>query len=582
VGRLRCGRALACSAVLLGVAFLCAPGGRSFASGVYTTTLARLTSASHHLARKGPIPFVLDLSRHKRTSAVASASHAVPVNHERSRPRAAVARAVATNEPKAPRPGARVAVFGIDAGDWAVIDPLIARGHLPAFAQLERVAATGVLKADAPLLSPLIWTTMATGRRPEDHGVLDFLVDAPGGAVAPVNGGSRRVKAMWEIWSKAGRSVLVTGWWATWPADRVQGTIVSDRVAVPHLRLPETSHAGLVFPPDRWNDLARLRVAPDQIDLATLSQFVPVTPQEFAAAEESARSTSGLYRDKIAHLRAALAATRTYERVSTDLMGTTRPDLWAVYYELVDTVSHLFVKDRRAEVAIGAAYGEMDRALAAAAKALDPDTLLVVVSDHGFYPADAGIREDPSDLTAGATAWHRPAGIIAVTTAGALSGAASAPARWRGGSLGVVSPLDILPTLLSCAGLPTARDMPGRVLPACEGAPALPQVVSYGEHEQPLPVSEQPAMAKAELERLRALGYVSGASAPSSLARVNLGEILFRKGDYRGALRELEALLRVDPLNARGLGSRGVGARAPARRSARCRARRHGGTRIVA
>jgi tetratricopeptide (TPR) repeat protein len=37
----------------------------------------------------------------------------------------------------------------------------------------------------------------------------------------------------------------------------------------------------------------------------------------------------------------------------------------------------------------------------------------------------------------------------------------------------------------------------------------------------------------------------------TSLARVNLGEILFRKGDHRGAIRELEAVMRADPLNQR-------------------------------
>jgi tetratricopeptide (TPR) repeat protein len=131
-----------------------------------------------------------------------------------------------------------------------------------------------------------------------------------------------------------------------------------------------------------------------------------------------------------------------------------------------------------------------------------------------------------------------------------LAGSASRPPQPRGAGLGVVSPLDILPTLLACAGLPGARDMPGRVLPACTPG-ALQPVATYGAHEQPLPVAEQRSVANAELERLRALGYVSGTSTPSSLARVNLGEILFRKGDYRGALRELEALVRVDPLNAR-------------------------------
>src|SRR5512143_1313224 len=78
-------------------------------------------------------------------------------------------------------PPPKVAIFGIDAADWRVIDPLIAAGDLPAFARLKRVGSVGVIRSEPPLLSPIIWTTIATGREPEDHGVLDFMVDIPGG-----------------------------------------------------------------------------------------------------------------------------------------------------------------------------------------------------------------------------------------------------------------------------------------------------------------------------------------------------------------------------------------------------------------
>jgi hypothetical protein len=49
-------------------------------------------------------------------------------------------------------------------------------------------------------------------------------------------------------------------------------------------------------------------------------------------------------------------------------------------------------------------------------------------------------------------------------------------------------------------------------------------VATYGEHEQPLPVAEQPAMAKAELERLRALEVqiLRGANTRRSIKQSNL------------------------------------------------------------
>ncbi len=451
---------------------------------------------------------------------------------------------------EAPRPGDKVAIVGIDAGDWRVIDRLVAGGRLPTFARLGKVASRGVLKADPPLLSPIIWTTIATGRSPEDHGVLDFMVDLPGGGQAPVSGGARRVKALWEIWSNAGRRVLVTGWWATWPADHVRGLIVSDRVATPHLRVDDRPMTDLVYPPEAWARLRAGVVSADAISYTELSRLLPLSRSDFDRAVAAERtSTSRLYQDPVAHFRAALAATRTYRALSTMMLRDVHPDLWATYYEIVDTTSHLFVKDaNRGDWAISSAYDEVDAALDQAARALDPDSWLIVVSDHGFQSADSGIRENPADLTGGASAWHRPYGIVAVTTAGALAGTRTPPPVRP---LGTVSPLDIAPTVLTLGRLPVASDMPGRVIPALLPQGQLPaRVPSYGAHDLPVVArSGGGAAAQAEFDRLRALGYVTGSSAATSLARVNLGEILYRKGDARGAVRELEAVLRANPLN---------------------------------
>ena len=44
----------------------------------------------------------------------------------------------------------------------------------------------------------------------------------------PVTSRMRKVKALWNILSDAGRRVDVVGWWATWPPENVNGSIVSD------------------------------------------------------------------------------------------------------------------------------------------------------------------------------------------------------------------------------------------------------------------------------------------------------------------------------------------------------------------
>src|SRR3954451_5414492 len=79
-----------------------------------------------------------------------------------------------------------IIVVGLDAADWLAIDPLVAAGRLPTFARLKTRGRTGVMVSTPPLISPLIWTTIATGLDPENHGITDFMVDLSGGRQARV------------------------------------------------------------------------------------------------------------------------------------------------------------------------------------------------------------------------------------------------------------------------------------------------------------------------------------------------------------------------------------------------------------
>ena len=124
----------------------------------------------------------------------------------------------------------RVILVGIDGGEWSVIDPMIEAGRLPAFARLRADGKTGYLITDYSSYSPEIWTSIATGKLPTRHGVVGFLVHRPGSYYeSPVTSFARKAAALWNILSGHGRSVSIIGWWASWPAERVNGNIVSQR-----------------------------------------------------------------------------------------------------------------------------------------------------------------------------------------------------------------------------------------------------------------------------------------------------------------------------------------------------------------
>jgi hypothetical protein len=216
---------------------------------------------------------------------------------------AALVAAVATARPAAsgaashPGSARRVLVIGLDGADWQAVDPLVRAGRLPVFARLRACGRTGTLLATPPLLSPILWTTIATGRRPEDHRILDFMVDLANGGQAPMPSTERRVEALWNLFSDAGRSVAVVGWWATYPAEDVNGTIVSDRVAPqllrgdvridPHAISPASRAAALASPVATF---LAVTVAPGtaaRLWSSTRPSITPTLPWAWAVGEET-------------------------------------------------------------------------------------------------------------------------------------------------------------------------------------------------------------------------------------------------------------------------------------------------------
>lgn len=123
-----------------------------------------------------------------------------------------------------PAPPATVAIVGIDGGDWDVLDPLIQAGHLPALAWMRERGATARLEISSAK-SPESWTTIATGHRPEAHGITQSDNDALAGFSAPPD--QLQVKRLWDMAGERGKRVLVVDWWITSPPYPVNGVLVS-------------------------------------------------------------------------------------------------------------------------------------------------------------------------------------------------------------------------------------------------------------------------------------------------------------------------------------------------------------------
>ncbi len=413
----------------------------------------------------------------------------------------------------------RLVILGLDALDWALVDELVARGAMPSLGRLIRDGAHAVLEVPPPLISPLVWTTIGTGRPPEEHGVLDFLESDPGGgAPHPVSAASRRVPAIWEMVSAAGRSTAVVGWWATFPAQApIRGAVYSDRLTEQLLGL-SAAVPGLADPPPAEAVARQLAVKAADVTPAMLAPFATVAEAELAAAV----GRRDAWDDPIGGLAKLVAASVTVERLTLREVdrGT---DVVFAYLEGTDTVGHLFgayrppalpgsdpALARRFGGVVDRYYAWVDRWIGDVARRLAPEDTLVIVSDHGFRWSDGRPRVPAGAHAATAVQWHRPEGVFLV--AGHLIRASATRHR-----LGI---LDVGPCLMALAGLPADVDMPGHVpdwLLRRVPGPARP--LRYAALLSPpaiVPVALPPEARQEELEKLRSLGYLAGGGSGSN------------------------------------------------------------------
>src|SRR5438105_15659195 len=124
----------------------------------------------------------------------------------------------------------KVLLIGWDAADWRLIMPLIDAGKMPNLAKLVEGGICGNIATLQPILSPILWTSIATGKRAYKHGICGFSEPDPvTGGIRAVTNLSRKTKAIWNILNQSGLNTIKVGWW---PSNHVEelsrGTMVSN------------------------------------------------------------------------------------------------------------------------------------------------------------------------------------------------------------------------------------------------------------------------------------------------------------------------------------------------------------------
>lgn len=424
----------------------------------------------------------------------------------------------------------RVCLLGWDAADWKMIEPLLEKGQMPNLHKLINNGVMGNVASLTPMLSPILWTSIATGKWADKHGILGFCEpDADSGKIRPVTSTSRKCKAIWNIISEQSKRAGVVNWFASHPAEKINGFVVTDRY--PHPAGPPDKEwppvANSVHPADQLEDCCKLRVHPAMTTPQQVLPFIPKlaeiigahagaripsrTPQTQASipaneAGEGIPPGEGTRKDsrtseakdsptsdppsdeKLNELRILLAHCASVQSAATYMMQAEEWDFLGVYFDAIDRFAHAFMEfhppkmdhvsdadfEHFKDVMTGI-YRFHDMMLGRMMQLAGDDTTFIILSDHGFHCDHLRPQGSAKIKDGNPVAWHRLHGMVVISGPGIKK-----DERVYGASL-----LDIAPTILWLMGLPVPKDMDGKALiQIAEGELSEPETIeSYEDSE---------------------------------------------------------------------------------------------------
>ncbi|MBP7951298.1 MAG: alkaline phosphatase family protein [Verrucomicrobiales bacterium] len=456
----------------------------------------------------------------------------------------------------------RVLLIGWDAADWQHLQPLLEAGRMPTLGGLMRRGAWGNLATLQPMVSPMLWTSIATGKTADQHGVLGFVEGrSEGRGCRPWSCLSRTSKSVWNILQQNGWRCHQVGWWASHPAEPVNGVAVSNlfletrRVGRDRWVVPP----GAVHPKTWEARLAPMRFFPDELDSEHLLPFVPRAGEIDQRKDRRLVSLAGVISDCV-----------TIQAVATTLLEEAPWDFAAVYFDGIDHLCHGFMPfhpprlahvsesdfDLYREVVAGA-YRFHDMMLERLLQLAGPDTLVVLCSDHGFLSGPNRPHCNPND-PAGPTLWHRDMGLLVL----------AGPEIRQESRIFGASLLDITPTILTWCGLPCGADMPGKPLLEVLGETVPPARIPTWEdvpgddgRHPPGTVWQDDDTGGGDIltKQFAALGYVedhgtgtsSAAKSADTEADYNLAQVFLSLERPAEAVSVLEKLVAASPWETR-------------------------------
>jgi len=258
----------------------------------------------------------------------------------------------------------RVMVVLLDGAPFDVFYTLAQEGVLPNMQKLMKKGCFNVLNSTIPTVSPVAIPSLLTGRNPGKHGMFGFGY-MENGIFRPYTSMCIVGETIWDMLAAANKKVILLNVPWTFPPFKVNGIMVS---GPPSPRNKAESY------PSEIISIIESKIGRYYVDLN-------VKRLDYVGADEKS------------FLEEAYLVTRRREQAMHYLMENYEWDLFLTVFTTLDRLQHVFfgyfdeespLFDAEKRKVLIEYYKEIDSILGKTVSLLDENTILFIVSDHGF------------------------------------------------------------------------------------------------------------------------------------------------------------------------------------------------------
>ncbi|MFQ6082618.1 MAG: alkaline phosphatase family protein [Candidatus Aminicenantia bacterium] len=260
-------------------------------------------------------------------------------------------------------------IIGIDGATFDLLDPWFHKGELPNLYRLKKEGSYGNLQTVPNLHSAAAWTSIVTGKNPGKHGIFFFIERDRELHYRFYTGADRKAETIWNILSKIGKKVGIVNVPMTFPAEPVNGIMVSG------LDSPSIKDKRSVYP---QNLKDKYKILKDEYDIVPSVQILLQKDKPDKAVEK--------WLD-IASYRAEFCKQLLKDCSSDFFMVTFTITDWAHHnlWKYFDSGYPLYEKGKAKKFGhlMLKVYKKMDSIIGELIDFIGSDTNVFIVSDHG-------------------------------------------------------------------------------------------------------------------------------------------------------------------------------------------------------